>query len=172
MNREMWVGLLKDWGTAFVLAALVMAVWSRFAPAPVGAGAAPALELPNLDGGTFVLKDDPSAVTVVNFWATWCGPCRQEIPEFSRFAEAHPDVTVLGVSVDDKLDAPKLARAAEQLGVHYPVLHDRTLEVARAWGVSSFPTTFVLNAADEVVAVRVGALDQRELEALVGEVER
>ena len=116
MDRHMAWGMIKDWGTAFLLALAVLAIWQALAPAPVSSGEAPELVLLDLQGETFVLAEDTSDVTVVNFWATWCAPCRREIPEFSAFAAEHPDVRVLGVSVDDALDAPRLARAAKRLG--------------------------------------------------------
>jgi thiol-disulfide isomerase/thioredoxin len=167
MDRHMAWGMIKDWGTALLLAVAVLGIWRALAPSPVSSGEAPELILDDLQGETFVLAEDASEVTVVNFWATWCAPCRREIPEFSEFAAEHPDVRVLGVSVDDALDTPRLARAAKRLGVSYTVLHDRKLEVARRWGVQGYPTTFILDAEDHVVAVRTGALDAAALESLV-----
>jgi cytochrome c-type biogenesis protein len=171
MNRQMLVGLLKDWGTAAAIAVVVMMVWRWMAPAPVGSGPAPGLALPDVHGQSFVLSEDASPVTVVNFWATWCAPCRQEIPEFSAFAKANPEVKVVGVSVDKELDAERLGRAATQLGIDYLVVHDRPGSVSRSWGVSSYPTTFVLDAQDQIVAVHIGALTRNQLASLVQRVQ-
>jgi len=104
---------------------------------------------------------------VVNFWATWCAPCRQEIPDLARFAREHPEVEVVGVSVDEGMATERLKVEAARLGVTYRVLHDLGGEAARAWGVSVYPTTFVLDATGTVVASRVGVVDGRLLEEML-----
>jgi thiol-disulfide isomerase/thioredoxin len=168
VRREDVIGLLKDWGIAAGLTVAVLAtmrlVGFGVGSAPVVEGEAPALVVPAPDGTPYDLAAEDAKVVVVNFWATWCGPCRQEIPEFSAFADAHPDVAVLGVSVDEDLGPKQVANAAKRPGITYDVLHDRQQRAARAWGVSVFPTTFVLDAERHVVASFSGTIDRRTLE--------
>lgn len=167
MNRAAFVGLLKDWGLAAVAVVVGLALWNRlFAPAPPSEGPAPPLALPTLHGGIMDLATLGPGPIVVNFWFTTCGPCRQEIPELSRYAAEHPDVPLLGVSVDRGMAIERLAAASQRLGVQYPVLHDRDGTAAAAWGVSVFPTTFVVRDG-AIRKATVGALDSRRLDALV-----
>jgi cytochrome c-type biogenesis protein len=165
-RRELW-GLVQDWSLAVFIAAGLMFGWNLLSPGPRSEGDAPALALPSTDGSHFDLADRTSAAYVVNFWATWCAPCRQEIPEFSRFSLEHPEVEVLGVSVDDAMATGRLAAEAKRLGITYRVLHDATGEVARAWGVSVYPTTFVLDRDLRIIGSRVGVMDRMGLEDLI-----
>ena len=167
MRLAGWLDMVRDWAIGLFIAGGILVVWQVLAPHPVSTGPAPPMVLDDLTGQTFSLHDDDAVVTVVNFWATWCAPCRAEIPEFSNFAERHPEVRVLGVSVDQALHGTRLAAAARRLGVTYTVLHDADQAVARSWGVQGYPTTFVLNAQDHVVEVRTGMLDVAALERMV-----
>jgi thiol-disulfide isomerase/thioredoxin len=167
MDRAMLLGLAKDWAIAFVMAAVVMLAWQVFEPTPVSEGTAPSLTLASTTGDTFDLHAGSAPAYVVNFWATWCGPCRKEIPEISAFAAAHPEIEVVGVSVDDKLTTERLGGEAKRLGITYRVVHDMSGDVARAWGVDVFPTTFVLDAQHKVIATRVGEIDRSRLEMMI-----
>lgn len=167
MDRAMLMGLVKDWAIAFAMAAVVMLAWQVFEPTPVSEGTAPPLTLASTTGETFNLHTGTAPAYVVNFWATWCGPCRKEIPEISAFAQAHPEIEVVGVSVDDKLTTERLGGEAKRLGITYRVVHDMSGEVARAWGVDVFPTTFVLDANYKVIGTRVGEVDRSRLEMMM-----
>lgn len=167
MDREALLGLLKDWGIALAIGVGAVLAWQAFLPTPVREGDAPPLALPDpVTGALRSLDDFDEPVVVVNFWATWCAPCRDEIPALAAFDRAREDVVVLGVSVDD-LPPQALVAAAERLGVDYPILHDRSSFAAGQWGVSAFPTTFVLDATRDVVTYRVGPVDEDRLGRLV-----
>ncbi|MCO4746396.1 MAG: TlpA family protein disulfide reductase [Proteobacteria bacterium] len=116
---------------------------------------APDFALPNLDGEVVSLSDFRGETVVVNFWATWCGPCRVEAPSFSSFAEAHPDVVVLGVAADGP--AAKLRHAKKDLGITYTVLQAEG-SVLEDYGVSAFPTTVVVNPDGSVRWVHTGMM--------------
>ncbi|HMV65581.1 MAG TPA: TlpA disulfide reductase family protein [Myxococcota bacterium] len=163
MDRSMLKGLMKDWAIAFAVAGVVMLGWRLLEPEPVSDGEAPPLALTATDGTTWNLSDRDAAAYVVNFWATWCGPCRQEIPEIVAFAKAHPEIEVVGVSIDDAMTTERLNAEAKRLGITYPVLHDASGASARAWGVSVYPTTFVLDAHHNIISMRVGAVDRDRL---------
>lgn len=167
MDRKMLVGLLKDWGIALVITVAALVVWRLMAPSPATEGPAPELTAPFVDGRPFDLADREADAYVVNFWATWCAPCREEIPEFTRFSKAHPNVEVYGVSVDADLAPMQLEATARRLGIRYDVLHDANQAAASEWGVKSFPTTFVINSDHEIVAVRVGKVNEALLDELI-----
>jgi thiol-disulfide isomerase/thioredoxin len=125
-------------------------------------GRAPAFVLRDLEGRDVSLEGLVGKPVIVNFWATWCGPCRKEIPELNRFAAAHPEVPVLGISVDD-LDSLALTKAARGLGIEYPVLR-ATGSVQRDWGVRTIPATFLVDAGGRIAESRVGTVSKRTLE--------
>ncbi|TNE90434.1 MAG: TlpA family protein disulfide reductase [Deltaproteobacteria bacterium] len=116
---------------------------------------APDFTLLDLHGEPVNLADYRGQTVVVNFWATWCGPCRMEAPSFSAFAEAHPDVPVLGVVADGP--PAKVRATAKDIGITYPVLlGDR--ETLAAYEVSAFPTTVVVNPDGSVRWVHTGMM--------------
>lgn len=85
-------------------------------------------------------------IVLVHVFATWCEPCREELPALSRLAVRHADtVVILAVDVGE-VDA-RVRRFFETLPVSFPVLLDRDRSMMRSWGVSALPTTFVLDAA-------------------------
>lgn len=162
--------LLKDWGLALAvgLAVFLLAEWiSHRSNVPPGQ-AAPLFELVNVDGGTVKLADLQGKTVVLNFWGTWCPPCRQEIPEFAEFATEHPDVTILGIASDSG-EGAVLKRAAVALGVNYTVL-ESTPQVLAAYGIDAYPTTVVVAADGTVGAVRTGMIGKSTLEAVVEDV--
>ncbi len=134
----------------------------------VQAGPAPELRGELLDGGRFDLAAQAGRVVVLNFWATWCGPCVVEIPELAAFAADHPEVVLVGVSVD-RMPPERLRAEARRRGVTYPVLHDPRSEVADRFGVTMLPTTFVIGPEGRIVARVSRPLSRRDLERLVAE---
>lgn len=157
---------LQDYGTVAALLVVVLLAYRTFAPGqPDLPSQAPGFHLPDLDGGTLSLESLQGRVVVLNFWATWCGPCAAEIPEFSAFAAAHPEVSVIGVSVDD-LSPDALRPLASRLGITYPVvLADGPTQ--RRWDVSTLPTTIVVGPDGAVWRSHVGTLNREGLERLV-----
>jgi peroxiredoxin len=144
----------------------VMAAACAAAPAaaedvlkPWRGGAAPALELRDLDGGTRSLGDYRGKVVLVNFWASWCEPCRAEMPSLERLRsslEGRP-FEVVAVNVGD---SARVAREfAEKLGVGFTVLLDRDGRATRAWGAKVLPASFVIGADSAIRYSYLGELD-------------
>jgi cytochrome c biogenesis protein CcmG, thiol:disulfide interchange protein DsbE len=99
---------------------------------------------------------------VINFWATWCGPCWEEHPVLVAAARSHPEVQFVGVVFQDTED--KILGFLEQRGVSYPTVVDDRGKTAIAYGVAGVPETFFLDASGAIVAKYSGALNSADLE--------
>jgi cytochrome c biogenesis protein CcmG/thiol:disulfide interchange protein DsbE len=123
---------------------------------------APKIELPNLaGGGTGSLADYRGKVVVLNYWASWCPPCRAESPLLERWHRrlTKSDATVLGVDVQDVSDD---ARAfAEKYGLTYPMLRDGPGDTRDDLGILGLPETFVIDRRGRIAAVQRGAVDEQ-----------
>jgi cytochrome c biogenesis protein CcmG, thiol:disulfide interchange protein DsbE len=121
---------------------------------------APALELPKLSGGgRGSLADYRGQVVVVNFWASWCEPCREESPMLERWHRRMTGKggTVLGVDVlDVTSDAEDFI---DEYGLSYPMLKDKDGDALEAFGVVAYPETFVIDRDGRITAVRRGPVD-------------
>ena len=122
---------------------------------------APPLALPDLSGRTVDLSSLRGKVVAVNFWASWCGPCQEELPALAEVWRAHRGrcFELLGVAEESgREDVAAMAR-----GIPYPVLLDARAAALRPWGVSAYPRTFLIDAEGKLRQVFPGALGQREL---------
>jgi cytochrome c biogenesis protein CcmG, thiol:disulfide interchange protein DsbE len=121
---------------------------------------APALELPKLGGGGRAsLADYRGRVVVLNFWGTWCKPCKDESPLLERWHRRIRDrgATVLGV---DMLDVTSDAENfIAEYGLTYPMLKDRDGDGIEAFGVIQYPETFVIDRQGRIAAIRRGPVD-------------
>ena len=123
---------------------------------------APAVDLPRLSGnGNGSLADYRGHVVVLNFWASWCEPCRAESPLLQRWHERldKGGATVLGVDVQDVSDD---ARAfVTKFGLTYPMLRDGPGDVRDEYGIPGLPETFVVDRRGRIAAVARGPVDER-----------
>jgi cytochrome c biogenesis protein CcmG, thiol:disulfide interchange protein DsbE len=129
---------------------------------------APGLELPRLGGGgSAALADYRGQVVVLNFWASWCKPCKDESPLLERWHRrmAERDGTVLGV---DMLDVTGDAEEfIAEYKLTYPMLKDRDGEGLEAFGVVQYPETFVIDRQGRIAAVQRGPVDEEFMQSRV-----
>ena len=154
--------VVKDWMFAVGVAVVVYSGVRYLSGSDPGLeGVAPTLAVVDLAGEPLDLHDLRGQTVVLNFWASWCGPCRREVPELSRFARERPEIVVLGLAVDSG-DVEEVRSSAKSLGMDYRVaLADS--KVTGAYNVSVLPTTVVVGPDGEVRATRVGGLDYDDL---------
>jgi peroxiredoxin len=143
------------------LAALVAAAGTVGAAVTPATGA-PDFTLPRLGGANLRLQEQRGQVVMVNFWATWCGPCRVEMPHLSRLYDKYraSGFTVLAVNIDE--DPGKAANLASQLGMRFPVLLDTDKKVSRLYDLSTMPSTVLIDREGRVRYVHRGYRDGYE----------
>lgn len=117
----------------------------------------PAPALAEHPGGSDVLEGLRGRPVLVNFWATWCEPCRDEMPALDRLRERRPDVTVIAVAMADS--KAKVEAFAKDYLLDLRILQDPDQVAGRSWGVRVLPTTLLLDASHHIRYRAVGALD-------------
>jgi peroxiredoxin len=127
---------------------------------------APSWELQDLDGKTVHSSDFKSKVVVLDFWATWCPPCRAEIPGFVELQKKYQaqGLVVVGVSVD-QVSADTVKSFANKLKINYPVVLTDTKIVDAYGGIDGLPTTFVIDRTGRIVKQHLGFTEKSEIES-------
>ena len=140
---------------------------------------APDFTLTDQYGNTHTLSDYKGKVVFLNFWATWCGPCQSEMPEIQQLYEEHrlneEDLVVLGVANPVTDEAPgNVDKSREEVeaflsdnGYTFPVVMDETGQVLADYGISAFPTTFMIDAEGNLFGYVAGAIDLEIMEDIV-----
>ena len=146
-------------GSLRLLACAAFAICAGTASSAIApATTAPDFTLHAMGGPNLRLKEQRGRVVMVNFWATWCAPCRQEMPHLNRLYEKYRGAgfVLLGVNVDD--DVAKAADVAAKLGVTFPVLLDTEKSVSKLYDVSTMPSTMIIDRDGKVRYVHRGYL--------------
>ncbi len=131
--------------------------------------AAPDFTLPTLDGETITLSDLRGHPLLINFWATWCPPCRQEMPAMQRVYERYRARGFIVLAVNFRERADQVRPFVEDLGLTFPVLLDETGRVAAQYQVIGLPSSYFVDAQGQVKTVRVGAMSEAFIEQQVQE---
>ena len=131
-------------------------------------------------GNTHTLADYEGKTILLNFWATWCGPCQQEMPDlqalYEEWGENEGDLVVLGVAAPkaedslypaDNKSAEEIAAWLDEQGYTYPVLMDTTGELFLSYGVYSFPTTFMIDTDGNVFGYLSGSMTREIMDSIV-----
>ncbi|MEJ7837469.1 MAG: TlpA disulfide reductase family protein [Thermomicrobiales bacterium] len=139
---------------------------------PITRGEAPGFAIDLVDGASFDLASQRGKVVVVNFWATWCEPCKAEMPAMQALAAANPDdVVVIGIA-EPYDEAGEVVAFAKTLGVTYPLAIDTkatgaTGSVGRAFQVFGYPATYFIDADGNIVDAVFGPLPVEDLQEYV-----
>ncbi len=130
------------------------------------AKAAPDWQLKNLDGKEVKLSDFKGKVVILNFWATWCPPCRREIPSFVWLQKQYGDkgLVIVGVSLDEK--GPGVVKPfAAKMGINYPIVMGDPKTAADYGGIEVVPTTSVIDRNGKIAAEHQGDAERATFEA-------
>jgi peroxiredoxin len=135
--------------------------------APRTGATAPPLQLPTLDGDRFIVGELRGDVVVINFWATWCEPCRLEMPELQRLYEQQRDngLHVVGVNLGES--ASTAQQWVDELGLTFDIVLDRDAYAATLYQLRGQPSTYVVNPDGIITQVFYGAVDLATLEDAV-----
>lgn len=119
---------------------------------------APDLQVQGLDGSSMKLSDLKGKVVFLNFWATWCAPCRQEIPAIQSLYKKYydqPDFVIAAVTVDTKT-TEEIAEFLQGYRATFPVYLDPEMKAAKTYGVTGFPESFLIDRKGKIVHRFVG----------------
>lgn len=131
---------------------------------------APDFTLNDLAGSPYSLKDAKGKVVILDFWASWCPPCKMELPHFQALYDKYRDkgLVVIGISVD-RISPAQIAAFTRANGMTYPVLVATQDVVDSYGGVRDLPTTFVISRKGRIIKKFVGYQNRELFEALVRE---
>ncbi|MBS3114085.1 DUF3179 domain-containing protein [Candidatus Woesearchaeota archaeon] len=131
---------------------------------------APNFELGTLDGKKAKLSDYSGKKVILNFWASWCPPCREEMPEFQKISENNPEIVVLGVNLQESKEA--IEAFTNKLGIKFPILLDPNGQVKEMYNVFTQPVTYFIDENGKIVDKKFGALTVEEIYEKVGNIKR
>jgi len=139
-----------------LIPALLLALLGGTATATGPAPPAPDFTLPARDGGEVRLSELKGQVVMINFWATWCGPCRQEMPLLQQIHAKYEPLgfTMLGVNVEP--DSAAAQNWLKDMPVSFPIVFDRKSEVSSSFGVEAMPSSVLIDREGRVRHVHRG----------------
>ncbi|KGX92052.1 cytochrome C biogenesis protein [Pontibacillus halophilus JSM 076056 = DSM 19796] len=131
----------------------------------------PDMELKTLDGETILLSEFEGKPLLLNFWASWCGPCKEEMPDLEKFHnDYHQDMQVIAINAGETPDKAKAY--IEEYGYTFTVIVDEKMELYSALGGQVFPTTYFVKGNGELaVEKRLGAMDYAYMEEKLKELQ-
>ncbi|MHB1414669.1 MAG: TlpA family protein disulfide reductase [Chloroflexota bacterium] len=159
LSRKRFVGL-----ALLVLLAVVGASACSADTQPKVGQAAPNIAVTGLDGGAVQLADLKGKVVMLNFWASYCDPCKQEMPDMEKVYQAvgAKGVVVLGVNMGE--DPAKVAAFVKDLGLTFPIALDSKGTAAATYGVNAIPASYFIDKDGVIRYVRIGQLDQKTID--------
>lgn len=139
--------------------------------APQTGGLAPALELTDLNGTQHSLADYKGQPLIINFWATWCPPCRAEMPALEAVHDKYEEDGLVVLAVNAGEDPATIRQFADNVGLHFPILLDTRGAAIRAYQVQSFPSTYFVDRQGQVRATEFsGPMSQAFIESQVSRI--
>ena len=127
---------------------------------------APDFSLQNTAGETIWLSELRGNPVVINFWATWCGPCVREMPALQRYQDKYPDMVMLGINEGEKVEVVK--KFTEKMKLTYQILIDEKGNAANLYKVVMMPTTYFIDREGVIRARHFGYMGEEQIEFYLG----
>jgi len=134
---------------------------------------APDFELNTLDGDSFKLSDFRGQKVIVNMWATWCPPCRAEMPDMQKFYEKHKDenTTVIAINMTtSEKSVDSIPKFLNEFGITFPVLLDEQNKVGDIYQVYALPTSFIIDSKGVIQQKVTGPMNHEMMEKMVSKI--
>jgi peroxiredoxin len=139
-------------------------------PAPVAGHPAPDFALPTLTGETIRLSDYKGKPVLLNFWATWCGPCRAEFPDFQKAAVDNAgSLVIIGINNTTTDQKEQIPAFLDEFGVTFPIVLDETGQTAKAYNILGLPTSIFIDRHGRVNEVFTGPINKAYIESKLPE---
>jgi peroxiredoxin len=174
-----------DWIVVTIVVALLGAAWigvSRVSaedinptgrpPAPQIGHPAPEFTLTTPEGDTVSLSDFRGQAVLLNFWATWCGPCRVEMPDIESVYNQYSDEGFVVLAVNDGEPPGLVSAFVNELGLSFPILMDPSWEVQQTYQVRAFPTTYYIDREGIIQEAIFGSMTRPVIEDRVKQIMR
>lgn len=124
---------------------------------------APDFELTTLKGDVVSLSDYEGSPVMINFWATWCPPCREEMPDMEKFYQ-ETEIEILAVNLlDTERTIDDVEQFVEEYGLTFPILLDESIEVAMIYGIQSIPTSYMIDSEGIIQFIVIGPLTYQQM---------
>ncbi len=169
-ERTQWL----YWIAGAAIVAIVLGVYFRgnagsqaAGPAALTGRVAPSFTVPALAGGFSGLQAYRGRIVVMNLWASWCPPCRAEMPDLQRLYRQYRSRNVAVVGIDQGESAARVSAFARALDIHYPILLDQTQQYGRVYAALGLPTTVIVDAGGIVVRGFDGPLSFEQMAAAI-----
>lgn len=154
--------------------AIIFAIYTSFAKEKYNVlqvgDDAPDFALVDLDGNKHRLSDYKGKGVFLNFWGTWCAPCKKEMPAMGRQYEVYKDQGIQILAVNIAESDFKVRTFAEQYGMIFPTLIDETKSVMQAYNVKPLPTTFLINQEGKIIRIITGGMSENDIKSYIEEI--
>jgi peroxiredoxin len=180
MDKRYWYGIIAlaaVLGTAWIFASRVpdpgatgITDSDRAETAPRSGFLAPDFELPTLDGGTIQLSELRGKPVLINFWASWCGPCRSEMPHIQAAYENHSQRGLVVLAVDQMESSNSVSRFVKEFGLTFPIPLDRDGTVSAVYQARGLPTSFFVDPDGVIRATFTGPMSSGFIESKLEEI--
>lgn len=167
----------QRWNILLIVVALIGGAWIQASRVPnddeiaaqVAARVnfqAPDFELTTLDGKSIALSEQRGKIVLINFWATWCPPCRAEMQDINAVAQAHRDQLIV-LAINNAEDEARVRQFVAEFQLTFPILLDNDGMVAEKYNVLALPTSFFVDRDGIVRAATMGAMNRAYIEAQI-----